>query len=130
MKPFKGLAMQLRFSSAARNRAFSKAMRRIRSDFLPLLEAFQAVKLEHPIHESILVIITDDRPAQYFEEIENSDGYFQVLAGCTLRGGDEELVADVFEILRNTTRLCPFATPDQAAFEALFQRMRPLIVNH
>ena len=91
--------MQLRLSTLARSRAFSKAIRRVRPKFQPLLEAFETVELKHPIHEAILVGITDDRPPDFFEEVETNDSFFQVMAGCTLRGGDDELAEDVFEIL-------------------------------
>ncbi|QDV16060.1 hypothetical protein Pan153_06810 [Gimesia panareensis] len=121
--------MQLSFSTIARHRTFSRAMDRIDTRFQPLLDAFQTVKLEYPVHEAILVGITDDKPPQFFEEIETSDGFFQVFAGCSLRGGDQELVADVFEILRNATRLCPFAAPDHETLEALFKRLRPAVVG-
>ena len=84
--------MQLRFSVLARNRVFSKAMRRVRTKLQPLLDAFGSIELEHSIHEAILVAITDDQPPQFFEEVENNDGFFQVLAGCSHRGGDDELV--------------------------------------
>lgn len=121
--------MHLNYSTIARNRAFSRAMHRVDPLLQPLLAALEAVRLEHPLHETILVGITDDRPPQFFEEIENKDGLFQVLAGCSLRGGDEELVADVFEILRNAVRFCPFASQDHQAFEAIFIRLRPSIVR-
>lgn len=117
--------MQLRFSVLARKRAFSKAMRRIRSRLQPLLDAFEGVELENPIHEAILVGITDDQEPEFFEEIENNDGFFQVMAGCSLRGTDDELAEDVFEILQRAMHLCPFATPDHETLQALFDRMRP-----
>lgn len=121
--------MQLRFSVLARNRAFSKAMRRVRTKLQPLMDAFESVELEHPIHEAILVGITDDQPSEFFEEVENNDGFFQVLAGCSLRGGDDELAEDVFEIMRRATRVCPFATPDHETFQALFERLRPTVLS-
>jgi hypothetical protein len=116
--------MQLRLSVLARNRAFSKAMRRVRPKIQPLLDAFEATELEHPIHEAILVGITDDKGPEFFEEVENNDGVFQILAGCTHQGTDNELTADVFGILHRAVNLCPFATPDHDKFEALFARFR------
>jgi len=38
--------MQLRFSVLARNRAFAKAMRRVRTKLQPLLDAFEATPLD------------------------------------------------------------------------------------
>jgi hypothetical protein len=104
-------------------------MHRVDPLMQPLLAALETVRLEHPLHETILVGITDDRPPQFFEEIENKDGLFQVLAGCSLRGGDDELVADVFEILRNTIRFCPFSSQDHQAFETIFRRLQPAIIQ-
>lgn len=121
--------MQLRFSVLARNRAFSKAMRRVRSNLQPLLDAFEAVELEHPIHQAILVCITDDQQPDFFEEIENNDGFFQVIAGCSLRGTSDNVAEDVFEILQRATRLCPFSIPDHETLDALFNRMKPLVLS-
>lgn len=120
--------MQLRFSVLARNRTFSKAMRLVRLKIQPLLDAFEATELAHPIHEAILVGITDDKDAQYFEEIENNDGFFQVIAGCRQNGTIEEFARDVFEILQRAVRLCPFATPDRETFEDLFATFRPVVL--
>lgn len=121
--------MKLQFSIAARSRLFSKAMRRIDAKLQPLVDAFEAVELEHPIHEAILVLITDDKEPDFFEEVENNDGFFQVLAGCSHRGSDDELAEDVFEILRRATMLCPFATPDHESFAVLFEQLRSSLLN-
>ena len=121
--------MRLSFSVAARNRAFSKAMQRIDSRFQPLINEFESIELEHPIHEAILVGITDDRPAGFFEEVKTNDSHFQVLAGCSLCGSDDELVDDVFNILQKATRLCPFTTADHETFESLFARLRVTVLS-
>jgi hypothetical protein len=121
--------VKLQFSVAARNRKFSKAMDRIDPRFTALTDAFEGVELAHPIHEAILVLITDDKDSGFLEEVENNDGFFQVMAGCSLRGGDDELAEDVFEILLKAMRLCPFATPDHETFEALFERLRPTVLS-
>ena len=122
--------MQLQLSVLARYRLFSKAMRRTRMRLQPVMDAFENVSLEHPIHEAILVLVTDDDQPEFFQKIENKDGFFQVLAGCSLRGTDDELAEDTFEILRRATILCPFATPDREQFEALFERLRPTVLNN
>ena len=121
--------MQLRLSVLARNRAFSKAMRRVRTKLQPLLNAFEATVLEHTIHKAILVGITDHKGTEFFEEVENNDGFFQVLSGCSLRGTDEQLTEDVLEILHRAVRTCPFATADHGKFEAMFARLRPLVLG-
>ena len=121
--------MQLRLSVLARDRAFSKAMRRVRTRVQPLLDAFEATVLDHPIHQGILVGITDDKGTEFFEEVENNDGFFQVLSGCILRGTDDELTEDVLEIIHRAVRICPFATSDHDKFEELFARIRPLVLG-
>jgi len=121
--------MDLQFSVAARNRQFSKAMRRIDAKFQPLIDAFKAVAVEYPIHEAILVLITDDKAPDFLEEVQNNNGFFQVVAGCSLRGSDDELTQDVFDILECAVRMCPFATPDHQAFSSLFERLRPTVLS-
>jgi hypothetical protein len=121
--------MQLRLSVLARNRAFSKAMRRVRVRLQPLLDAFEDTQLEHPIHEAILVEITDDSEAEFFKELENGDGFYQVLAGCGQYHSDDQLTEVVFEILQRAVRLCPFAAPDDQKFEALFVKLRSSVLK-
>lgn len=121
--------MQLYLSVLARNRSFSKAMRRVRKKLQPLLDGFEATALEHPIYEAILVGITDDKGHEVFEEVKNDDGYFQVLAGCCGCGTDEQLAEDLFDILLRAVRQCPFARPDHEKFESLFARFRPLVAG-
>lgn len=121
--------MKLLFSVAARKRPFSKAMQRIDKRLAQLCDAFQTVELDYPIHEAILILITDDKEQTFFEEVKNSDGYFQVIAGCSLRNTDDELTEDVFKILLRAVRLCPFATPDHDKFEALFERFRSSLID-
>ncbi len=120
--------MQLRFSVLARNRSFSKAMRRIRVKLQPLLDEFESVEMQNPIHEAILVGLTDDQAPDFFEEVENNDGFFQVLAGVGFSDSDDELTEAVFERLRRASLACPFSRPDQEAFASLFDRMRPTVV--
>lgn len=121
--------MQLRFSVMARDRKFSKAMRRVRERLQPLLNEFELVEMTDPIHEAILIGITDDQPSGFFEEVPNNDGFFQIMAGVEFSGSEVELNESVFEILRKAAMACPFSRPDRAAFDSLFERMRPTVVN-
>jgi hypothetical protein len=66
----KRIAMKLQFSVAARSRSFSKAMTRIDNRFRHVCNEFATVELTHPIHESILVLITDDKPPGFLEEVQ------------------------------------------------------------
>ena len=121
--------MNLMLSFAARDRKFSKAIIRIYQRIKPLEKAFTAVGMQCPIHEAILVMVTDDMAPGLMNEVRNVDGFFQISAGCELRDTDEELLADVFEILLKAVRLCPFVPADLEKFERLFEEYRPLILG-
>jgi hypothetical protein len=117
--------MQLRISTMANDRKFAKAIRRVLERAQPLVDAFGQMVLEHPIHEAVLIGITDGRGRGYFEEVENRDGFFQVLAGCPYAGDDEALARDVFAIILRSVRSVPFSRPDAAKVDKLIQRTVP-----
>lgn len=116
--------MKLLLSVLARDRQFSRSMRRVDSKLQPLFAAFESVEMIDPIHEAILVGVTDDQPAGFFQEVKNNEGFFQVLAGVRFTGADDELTEDVFDILRKASAACPFSHPDRETFDALFARMK------
>jgi hypothetical protein len=119
--------MQLRISVMARDRLFMKAMRRVRERLQPLLDAFEQVEMVNPIHQAILVGITDDKGEEFFQEVENDEGFFQVQAGCTFSKNDDRLVQSVYEILQRASKACPFSVPDREQFDRLFQDHRPTV---
>jgi hypothetical protein len=119
--------MQLRISVMARDRLFMKAMRRVRERLQPLLDAFEHVEMVNPIHQAILVGITDEKGDEFFQEVDNDEGFFQVQAGCTYLKNDDALVQSVYEILQRSTRACPFSVPDREQFDRVFQEYRPTI---
>lgn len=104
-------------------------MSRVRTKLQPLLAAFEATELAHPIHDAILVGITDRERPDFFEEVQNDAGFFHVLAGCASRELDNELATDVFDILQRAVRLCPFATPDQEKLDTLFTCLRATVLS-
>lgn len=114
--------MRLSLSVAARQRSFAKAMRRIRPTLEPMLESFAQVVLENPIHEAILVGISDDLPPGYIEEVPNADGFFQVLAGVDGAACDDALRTQVIAALKAAIAVCPFSQPDKDAFARMVQR--------
>jgi hypothetical protein len=118
--------MQLGLSVFARERSFLNATRRIRPRLQPLLDEFERVNLQ-PTYNAILVGITDDQGLQFFEEVPNNDGFFQVLAGCSAAASDEELKRQVFEILHRAVESCPLPKEDRRACEELFARHESLI---
>ena len=119
--------MKLSWSTAARNRAWSKAIRRIRPRFDSLATEFAAIELQSPIHEAILVGVTDDRGKDYFEQIPNSDGFFQVLVGFDPSIGlgadkDRDLEVALFQQLSRAIPACPFATADRYVVKIAIDR--------
>jgi hypothetical protein len=86
-----------------------------------LEEAFARTELVTPIHQAILVGVTDDKGPEFFEEVPNSDGYFQVLAGVHMPDSDSILTKEVFDILRRAARACPFSKPDHQTIQAVFE---------
>jgi hypothetical protein len=100
-------------------------IRRIRPRIQPLIEAFGDVSLAHPIHEALLVGVAQDHPRSHFEEVANSDGFFQVVVGwpsdCdTSPNGDDMNLGYLFDRLRAAVRACPFSEPDAAKIQKLF----------
>lgn len=112
--------MDLRFSVLASDRDFARAMRRIRPRFAPLVEAFAKMELLNPIHQAILVGITDTEKTDFFEEVPNRDGYFQVLAGVRVTDSDWDLAKQVLDILRRAATVCPFSKPDHEKIQRVF----------
>lgn len=120
--------MELNIGIAARERQFSRAWRRVRSRFDPLVKAFAKVELANPIHRALLVGITDEKGTDYFEEIPNDDSYFQVLAGCAMKNSDLELSQQIFNILRKAASLCPFSIVDHESIQEVFDEFEPKIL--
>src|SRR5690349_14890904 len=117
--------MRLSWSIATSRRAFGKAMRRIRPTLESLAAEIEAVPIQYPIHEAVLVGITDNRDDMFFEEVPNHDGFFQVLTGFDASvdltsQNDANLKKMVFDKLRQAVIACPFSRPDREAFEGFF----------
>jgi hypothetical protein len=111
--------MDINLGVAAQTPQFAKKIRRIRSSFEPFFDAFSQVSLVNPIHDAILIGVTDAKPKEYFEEIFNRDGYFQILAGMPGDGTDQKLKEILFEIIKQSIKACPFSRPDKEGFLAL-----------
>jgi hypothetical protein len=118
------LHIRVGWSILARNRAFAKAMRRIRPEVEEKTRTIESVTLQHPIHKAILVGITDSEDDLFFAEVANDDGFFQVLAGfdsaIALDGkSDDALVAKVLAKISRAVLSCPFSNPDHNAMEEI-----------
>jgi hypothetical protein len=114
--------MRLSISVAAQNPAFSKKVRLVRPFFDSLLEQFNAVQMVDPIHEAILLGLTDSKPRGFFEEVPNRDGFFQAIVGLTLVPDDSEFKLQLFEAIRKAVQVCPFSAPDRDQFLSLLDR--------
>ena len=76
--------MWLSVGYLARHRAFSRLFRQVRRQLQPTIAAFDALKIKNPMCNALLVDFTDEEGRDYFEVVENSDQFFQVLVGCSV----------------------------------------------
>jgi hypothetical protein len=113
--------MDIRLGVIAKDRAFSKAVRRARALVEPVIASLAKVRLECPLWSAILVAITDDELPGSFREVPNSEGYYQVTAGCSWPQGDAELAQEILLVLRRTVTECGFALADCDALLKAFE---------
>jgi hypothetical protein len=114
--------MKLGISAAAESRNFSRKFHRARTKFGSLVEQFSQLKLINPIHDAILVGVTDSLPPSHFVEVKNTDGFFQILAGVDGELEQEKLEESIFSIIQRAIQACPFSTPDRHQFVDLALR--------
>ncbi len=105
--------MKVRVSATARNRFFAKAMLRIRPSLNHFLEGFSKAVPSSQTCDAILVMITDDRPVDSFEEIHNADGYFQMVFGCPFPNEDSALELEVIERIKRAIENCPLSADER-----------------
>jgi len=113
--------MNLVLSIASETRPRAKALRRVLPIFRSLEQQFSAITLQHPIHHALLVGIVE-RPPDYFDEVPNRNGEFQVHTGydlsvAPLPENDTRLSRDLFQRIRAAVLACPFSTPDRDAVQ-------------
>lgn len=130
--------MELDVTVIARNRAFAGMVERVRVRLGLLFEALAGLALKHPIHEAILVAVTDTKPDGFFEIVDTKDEYFQVMAGCAPTLGSAASEDEFFEALTISFSKdgdflgSPFGTAfgigsyDDATREAEYWETRPL----
>ncbi len=73
--------MELRLSTAARNRAFSKAVRRIGPSIESLLSNIQLTELTDPTWSTVRLTLTDELQFGNINETGADDGVLQLCAG-------------------------------------------------
>jgi hypothetical protein len=116
--------MELRLNVGTGNRFFAKAMLRVRPSLEQFLEGFCEVVSSRSSCDAILVGVTDDKPADYFEEIDNTEGFFQVVVGCPYLRDDVELTKAVFDRLVRAIKACPMPATDTNAALAFAEDWR------
>jgi hypothetical protein len=116
--------MDVSLSVAARDRRFSKAMFRARGEFDFFFREFAKLKLNNPIHEALLIGVTDDIPHDLMEVVPNKDGYYQVLVGCASPMTDEERKIWLYQLLERVFAQCPFSASDKTNALALLTQWR------
>jgi hypothetical protein len=84
------------------------------------MASFAKTTLVNPVHQAILVGITDDKGPEFFEEVPNCDGFFQVIAGCQPKESDSDLTKEVYNILRRAAKACAFSKVDHEAVKKVF----------
>jgi hypothetical protein len=99
-------------------------MRRIRPRLASLVAAFDSLGLRHPDFSAVLVGVTDDRPADYLNEVPNADGFYQTTVGFDPTiglevEGDQQLAEALFRQLSQAILACPFAPADRLAVGAM-----------
>lgn len=119
--------MRVSLSVAAQDQRLSNAVRRIRPALEPFFVAFSKLEMVDPIHEAILIGLTDSKPSGYFEVIPNEDGFFQVLSGVNAGIADDKLRSMFFDSLVRAVHACPFSKPDKARFISLLAEWKDQI---
>lgn len=104
--------MRIGLSTAAQDRHFAKAARRVRQCFEEMLSDFEKIEFDNHIHEALLVGITDSEPNGYVEVVPNRDGFFQVLGGVGGAVSDLDLKNSMLNVISRALLLCPFSRPD------------------
>lgn len=112
--------MDIRLSIAARNRNFSRAMRRLRPIVESALAKLRRIELEHPTWTEVLIGIADDRDAGHIETVPNNHNVLQILIGfpsdvALLPANDREILAVMLVQMCTVVRECRLTPADEKA---------------
>ncbi|PHM29580.1 hypothetical protein [Xenorhabdus budapestensis] len=107
----------------SKNRAYTKAYRRVFGDIQAIIEELEKVDMECPIGDSVLIMASDEDNIQPYElvEIPNKDALFQYTVGIEKYRSDDELRKDLFLILKLVIEKVPFANPDHEQYGSIFR---------
>ena len=73
--------MRISISTAARNRAFSRAYRRVHGKVQSTLDEIASIELRDPTWATVLLIIADELDDQAISAISNNDDLLQLQTG-------------------------------------------------
>ena len=116
--------MDLRISSAARSRAFSKAMRRLRTSHQQVLDDVRSVELENPTWSTLYLTFTDELPPGSMNEMGAKDGMLQLFAGFPSVTGwtpdsDHRIREIAISIIHEAIARCELTPADRNRIDAV-----------
>ncbi|HPF41740.1 MAG TPA: hypothetical protein PK093_24135 [Phycisphaerae bacterium] len=121
--------MDLEITFAPKDRLLEKSLLRIKGRFERLEREFAGFSLDTPRFEAILVLVSDDKQSGYFRVVKNNDGYFQVISGIEPTLPEEQLVSDIFDLVRRAILECPDVESRKKECEEFLDDLRPSIVG-
>ena len=118
--------MQIRLSIAARNRQFSRAMRRVRPLVQAKLELIEELRLKDPTWDVVLLAITDEYDVDRLDIIPNNDDVLQIINGFPAaldlsQSNDANIISAVLQCVRNSVHQCRLTPDDYAMVDAILK---------
>ena len=111
--------MKLGLGCATRHRAFGKMFRRVANALEPLIQTLGDLRIDHADYDGLLIGVTDNECQEFFEIVENSERFLQVLVGCRTDITDEELRHHLIATTLRAIRLCQMTSEDLKDYETL-----------
>ena len=127
--PITDFFMDISMSIGTSNRFFGKAIRRIYPRINLFMEKFKEAVPSSQTCSAILVAITDDKSADFFQEMPNVDGYFQVMFGCPYPSDDSDLANEVLDRLQKAIAICPMSPAEREMAIRFIQRWESKEIN-
>jgi hypothetical protein len=111
--------MKLGLGCATRHRAFGKMFRRVANALEPLVQMLGELRIDDADYDGLLIGVTDEECQEFFEIVENSERFLQVLVGCRTDVTDEELRQHLIATTLRGIRLCQLTSEDLQYYETL-----------
>ncbi|MGY8768462.1 MAG: hypothetical protein ACKVH8_08555 [Pirellulales bacterium] len=118
--------MEVRVSSASRNRAFSKAIQRIRPSIQIVLDEIGSTELENPTWSTLLIALTDDLEPEVLNEKSTDGGVLQLLAGFPALsdwspGNDQVIRQSILETIQKALIQCELTPADYERLKSMIK---------